>query len=349
MSFVSGGAPESRSHQHGTRRCMDQSAAFPCPPRQGLARVRTATEGKDVRMPDRFISHAARPARLDRLGGFAVVLALVWPWWSPALAGSSVVVKPGDAVRGHPGLTYLDLVRRAVPSLAMNDADHEIEGRLATPPRHLAGRKFEGDPPDPVVLGFMQDQRVLVGGRRRIALIADFGPDPDRAQDTTLLLLYEDAPRPRLLDAADVSTAQDTEFAEHAKLSLGPGDDALVVYSEHDDADLSMGDYLMVSLAGDRLRRIDEVPVTSERACGWSGMERATFSTAPDPGRPYRRIEAAVRVAFKHTDDDCGPGPRPRVLTRLYRASYRWSVAHRRFETGSRDWKRLDALNQAGF
>ena len=81
-----------------------------------------------------------------------------------AWPASAADVKPGDKVAGHPGLTYLDLVRQAVPSLAETDSN-DIEGHLPAPaPRHLGGKSFEGDEPDPVTLGWMQDVRIVAGG-----------------------------------------------------------------------------------------------------------------------------------------------------------------------------------------
>jgi hypothetical protein len=268
---------------------------------------------------------------------------------TPAAAAPAAAVHPGDPVPGHPGATWLDLVRQLVPDLAMDAADHQIEGHLKRPLRHLAGHAFQSPSPDPVVLGPMQARRVRVGGKARIALVADLGAVPDQVQGVTALLLYDDAPRPRLLDAADVAVDQDTAFADQGPLSLDPDDDALVTYSEHGEAGLTEGGYVIVSLAGDRLGLVDAVFVASEKTCGWSGIETPRFAAAPDPALPYSRIEVQVRAVFRRTGEDCGPEPIPRALTRTFRASYRWSPAHRRFEAASGDWKDLGALNAAAF
>jgi hypothetical protein len=266
-----------------------------------------------------------------------------------AAKASAAAIQGGDAVPGHPGLTYLDLIRQAVPGLAANAADGQIEGRLAKPFRHLAGAAYEGPPPDPVALDFIEDRRIRVGGKPRLVVFADLGPDPDRVQSTALLLLFDDAPKPRLLDAADVSIDKDTEIAEDVTLPLGPGDDGIVTYSEHNDADLTMGGYMIVSPIGDRLRMVDMVPITSARACGWSGIESSSFASAPDSARPYRRIELTVRAKFTRTDEDCGDQPLPKARTEVFRASYRWNPAHRAYQATRSDLKRLSALNQTAF
>jgi len=284
---------------------------------------------------------------LSRAASIALGLILCGAWFVPARPAPSLVVKSDDVVSGHPGLTYLDLVRELAPDLALNRSDGQIEGHSKTLPRHLGGGA-DDDAPDPLVLGFMQARRVRVAGRPRIALIADLGQPPDQVATATVLLLFDDAPRPRLLDAAQVSSAEDTEF-DNALLRLSPGDDAVVVYNEHSDADLSLGSYTIVSLTGDRLGMIDRFPVSSERACGWSDIETTTFTTAPDPGRPYRRIDVAVSADFKRAPDDCGSSPIPKGRSGVYRAAFRWRPAHRRFEAIFDGLKRLEAVDRAIF
>jgi hypothetical protein len=267
---------------------------------------------------------------------------------TPPLARAAIL-QAGDAVAGHPGLTYLDLVRRLVPDLALNPATHQIEGHLKTSPRPVSGGEPDSETPDPVVLGFIEDQRIEVGGRKRIAVLADLGTIPDEVAGVSVLMLFDDAPEPRLLDVASVAVDKDTAFADHAQLPLGPGDAALISYSEHDDADLTFGHYLLITAFGDRLRLVREIDTDSERACGWSNVEETTFSTKVDPGSPYRQIEVAVSSVFKHPPGDCGSSPIPRGRSAVYRATFQWNAAAKRFETGSDGLKRLDALNKRVF
>ena len=160
---------------------------------------------------------------------------------APCVQGA--ILNAGDAVAGHPGLTYLDLVRQLVPDLALNPATNQVEGHLKAAPRHVTGPNADDEVPDPVVLGFIEDQRIEVGGRKRIAVLADLGSSPDQVAGMSVLMLFDDAAKPRLLDAAGVAVDKDTGFADHAQLPLGPGDNALISYSEHDDADLTFGHY----------------------------------------------------------------------------------------------------------
>jgi hypothetical protein len=282
----------------------------------------------------------------------ALAIALAALAVAPAVAGEGGLMNAGDAVPGHAGLTYEALVRQAVPDLALNPDDNQVEGHLAKPPRHLAGADYEGDPGDPAVLGFIQDKRILVGGRKRLVLLADLGGKEGRVEGLALLMLFDDeGKRPKLLDAADVGLDKDTGFPERQSvLPLGPGDAALVTYSEHDDADLTMGGYMIVSPIGDRLSMVGMFGLTSEKLCSWHAIEDASFATAPDPGRPYRQIEATVKAAVTHTGaDGCNDEKHPAAATHVFGGSWRWNAAKRRFAPAATTLGGLAALNKKLF
>jgi hypothetical protein len=276
----------------------------------------------------------------------ASILMALLAFAAPARAA---ILEGGDPVPGHPGMTYLDLIKQAVPDLAKNAADDKVEGHFATIPRHIAGADFQGDPPDYVTLGFVEERRIRIGGKPRIVLLADLGPKPDRVEGLALLMLFTDTSRPTLLDDADVGMDQDSVLAEHAVLSLGPGDDAIVTYSEHDDADLTEGGYVLISPIGDHLRLIQILDVDSIKACGWSNIESSKFSTAPDAGRAYRKIEVQLSARFRHTDPSCGPRDVPKAHSTVLSATYRWNGAARRFETNSDIAARWKAFNDLVF
>ena len=268
----------------------------------------------------------------------------------PAAAETGRLNSPGDFVTGHPGMDYLALVQIALPSVVLSPDTHMMQGHLPTPPpRHIAGHDYEGDPPDPVTLGNIEDERILVGGKPRIALLVDLGPDPDRVQGTMLLILMTDEPTPKVLDMADVAIDKDTVFAEQAVLKLGPGDDALVTWSEHDDADLTMGGYVLISTVGDHLALIGRIPLQSERLCAWSNIERVRFSTAPDPTGPYAQVVASIHADFKRSKDACGENGIPKVHAQTFRATWSWDPKSQTFLPTSDGLKQLGAFNDIVF
>ena len=268
-----------------------------------------------------------------------------------AIANQNPLKEAGDAVPGHPGLTYGDLVRQAVPDLAVNADGDRMEGHFRSPPRHLAGQEFRGEPSQPAVLGFIEDERILVGGKKRIALLAELGGKEGRIEGLALLMLFDDeGTMPKLLDAADVGIDKDTAFADQAVLPLGPGDSALVTWSEHDDADLTMGGYMIVSPVGDRLAMVAQLPLTSASLCSWKAIETARFATAPDPGGALQRIEAIVTARIDHTGrEGCNDERHPAAATHVFRADWRWNPASRRFELVASTLGGLEALNRQLF
>lgn len=253
-----------------------------------------------------------------------------------------------DAVPGHPGVTYLDLLRQAIPGLAENPADKNIEGHLARL-RHLAGPKFAGDPPDPVTMDLVEDVRFKAGGRPRIAILADLGQAQDSTRGTAMLAIFDDAPKPKLLDAADVALDMNTSLDRVAKLALAPGDDALVTYSEHFNSNQAYGARLLAFLRGDKLRLIGVRTTFNDRACGFDRKEDPTFMARPDPGAPYARIDVVVAERLTRTGEDCGDQQVPRAYARTWRGGWRWNAAKARYEAIGGDLDRLDKLNEARF
>ena len=268
-----------------------------------------------------------------------------------AIADQGPLKNAGDAVPGHPGLTYADLVRQVAPDLRLNADDHRVEGHFKMPPRHLAGEVFQGEPSEPAVLGFIEDKRIQVGGKKRIALLADLGGKEGRIESLALLMLFDDeGGAPKLLDAVDVGIDKDTGFADQAVLPLRPGDSALVTWSEHSAAGLTMGSYMIVSPVGDRLAMVAEIPLTSESLCSWRAIETARFGTASDPGGPLPRIEATVTVRISHTGEDgCNDERQPAAATHIFRAAWRWNPDSRRFELSASTLEGLEALNKQLF
>jgi hypothetical protein len=275
----------------------------------------------------------------------AALLALASPAWA-----SGDIHNGTDPVPGHPGMTYIDLIKQAVPDLAMNSEDNAFEGHLAANPRHVAGADEQGGPSDnSVTLGFVEERRIKVGGKPRIAVLADLGPKEGQVASLAFLMLFTDTVLPKLLDAADVGMDKDSVIAEHAVLPLGPGDDALVTYSEHDDADLTMGGYVLISPVGDHLKLVEFMQLTSVVACGWTDVQTTKFSTLPDPGRAYRKILVRAVSRFRRTDPSCGANDVPKARSIVLSGAYRWNAATHEFKTTSHIEAQWKAYNDAVF
>jgi hypothetical protein len=251
-----------------------------------------------------------------------------------------------DVVPGHPGVTYLDLLRQAIPDLAYNAADKQIEGHLKSL-RHIMGKDAGGDPPDPLIVDVVEVRHIRAGGRPRLVVLADLGQAEDSAQSTTLMALYDDAPRPKLLDAVDVGVDKETGFNDKpSQIALGPGDDALVTYSEHSNSNQSYQARLVIFVRNDRLRLIDDIFVLSDNACGYQREETPVFTTKP--AAPYAALQVTVTERLKHLDEDCSGQAVPPPYVRTYHAAYRWDAAKGAFVSHG-DLARLDKLNRGRF
>jgi hypothetical protein len=228
----------------------------------------------------------------------------------------------------------------------MNAADKQVEGHLQSL-RHIMGKGAGGDPPDPLVVDVLEVRPIKAGGRPRLVVLADLGQAEDSAQSTALMALYDDAPRPKLLDAVDVGVDKDTGFNEKpSQIALGPGDDALVTYSEHSNSNQSYQDRLVIYVRNDRLRLIDDIFVLSDSACGYRREETPAFAT--QPGSPYASLGVTVTERLQHLDEDCGDQTVPKRYVRTYRATYRWDAAKAAFVSHG-DLGKLDKLNRRRF
>ncbi len=272
------------------------------------------------------------------------LLALIAP-----SAAQAAVVDLGAVVPGHGAVTYRDLLKQAVPDLAGNAEDKQVEGHLAKPLRHIAGGQNGGDPPDPIVIGLVEAVRIQAGGRPRLAILADLGHAEDSVAGVSMLALFDDAPTPHLLDAVDVAMDKDTSFSEHERLRLGTGHEALITYSEHFNTSQTYGFHTLVLVRHDRLALLEQVFTLSSRECGWQRTEDPTFTVRPDPHSPYGQLEVAVRVALTLDKTEGCDTPAPRPYVRTYRATYRWDARRQEFVTPSTQLKQLWKINQANF
>jgi hypothetical protein len=267
-----------------------------------------------------------------------------------AIAGPEAFVDAGAKVAGHPDLTYLDLVKQVVPDLAPSADGKSVEGHLPATLRALEGKASDDDPPDPATLDDLETLPFRSGGKPRLALLADFGHSDERVEDFALLMVFDDSgPAPRLLDAGFVGIDKDTAFSEHPLIALGPGDDAIVTYSEHFNSDQTYAGWMISVLHGRRLRMVAEEHLLSERLCGYERDETPAFTTRAVPGSPYRELIVTVTEQVTHNDEDCGDDKIPSISKHVYVDSWRWDARRGRFVQRRDGSSRLDKKNEARF
>jgi len=273
--------------------------------------------------------------------------ALLWPATPRAAPDDPIrAADAGDIVPGHPGLTYLDLVRQAAPDLALSPDDHRVEGHLATRPRRLTGDVPDRTAPDHVELGAMEAVHIRSNGKPRLALLADLGPDPDHP--LSAILLFDDSgPSPALLDVAEVGVDKFTSFHDQPPIPLGPGDDALVTDSGHETDDQAFDARLLVFVRGDRFQLIDRFSLLADSGCNWSRTETPVFSIRPRAGSPFAEIDVTVTETLLSRPDACGHAPKP--ITSTFIAAWRWDPAAAAFVADRGALDDLAKLNATRF
>lgn len=277
---------------------------------------------------------------LARLAACAATLALA----APAFAAS---VDMDGLVPGHPGVTWRDLLAKVAPDLKAQGDD--VVGHIPEPLRHLGGADHGADLPDPQVFSQLEATTFKAGGRNYIALMADLGPSEDSVESNTVLALFDASPTPKLLDAAAVGLDRLTGFNDPDRIAIGPGDEALITYSEHFNSSQTYAGRLIVFVQGGRLTLLESLFDLSERNCGYEIDETPTFSTHPDKGRSHWRIEITQHERLKLDRwQDCGERP-PRAYAHAYREVLRWDEAKGRYVATSSNLGRLDKLNSSRF
>lgn len=272
-----------------------------------------------------------------------LALALAGLAAKPALAADAPLPELTDAVPGHPGVTIEDLLKQAAPDL--HDQGNDVVGHVREPLRHLAGKDYAGDLDDPQVFTMPEMKTFEAGGRRYLAVMVDIGGMEAMVAGATLLALYDDAPKPRLLDMVNVGVDKDTSFDDPV-IRLGPHDQALVTYSEHFNSDETYAGRLIAFVRGGRWRLLDNIGTYSLHTCGYERDETPVFTSRPDPGRAYWQVRVDMQVkTTRDPTEDCGDQKMPRPGLLHYRAVYRWDATRGRFVDTVNGLKALDRID----
>jgi hypothetical protein len=227
-------------------------------------------------------------------------------WLFGAAAAKAADLK--DPVPGHPGLTYLTLVRTVVTDLAADGSGHKVG-----PFQFIESKGGRADPSDPVSIGDL-DVRAIPGQPSRLLLLADLGPSEGNAADAVLLVLFDlSAPKPKRLDVTEVGGDRFIDFLGDKPLQmLAPGAPLILIGSSHENTSQSYLVTEMIFIRQDRFQFIDSVSTRGTTMCSYQRDRDPTFSTMADPG-PYRAIQIVVRQKVTRSGEDCGDEKPPKA------------------------------------
>jgi hypothetical protein len=194
----------------------------------------------------------------------------------------------GDAVPGHQDISYFDLARMVVPDLASGE-NGGYKGSSPIEMRHILGADEGGSPPatlsvpDPAVLD------IKAGGKDRLVMLIDLDQAEDSAEGFTVLALYNLAGKPRLLDAVNVAVDRSTDFRDPDKLSLGPGDDAIITTSSHFNSNQGYAGTALILVRNGRFELIDMIYTFDENYCAYRRTQDIAFKTLAGGRQALRR------------------------------------------------------------
>jgi hypothetical protein len=146
-------------------------------------------------------------------------------------------------------------------------------------------------------------------------------------------------------DPTDVASVQTDVFCDTGTaglLAIGP-DDAFVIRNHHSNSNQSYLETGLFHIVDGRLRRIASVFTLDVRAdCGHTFFETLAWGVARREGGAYPDITATVTLSPR---TDC-PGGRPAVRARVFRETYRFDPAGRRYLPTGKGFGGLDAFNE---
>jgi hypothetical protein len=260
-------------------------------------------------------------------------------------AGWAGLVEPSDAIPGHRGLTYFDLMRMVVTDLAPETAGGEATAHQIVKYRHIEGKDSRTEPEGAVAIKYLEPLEIHTDGKARLVLMADLGPSDEAVAEFVLLALFDIGDRPKLLDVVEVGTDRLTGFPAKPLLPLGHKSDLIRISSDHFNSNEDFVNTELIFVRHDRFRLVDAVYTFNVRICSYRMTESPAVRTVPDRGRRYRRIVLTLPEKVELLDNDCGDEQAPRPFVRTFHAAYRWNARRRTFVTASSNLEKLAKEN----
>jgi hypothetical protein len=287
-------------------------------------------------------ANVSMTARTSRLALLVVACLLGWP-----ASGRAGLVKPGDPVAGHSGLTYFDLMRMVVTDLTPASAGDDAEAHRIVNYRHIEGKNSKTVPAGAVAIKYLEPLEIHTGGMSRLVLMADLGPSDEAVAEFVLLALFDIGGTPKLLDVVEVGTDRLTGFADKPLLALGRGSDLIRIDSDHFNSDEDFVNTELIVVRGDRFQLVDAVYTYNVKSCTYQLTEWPEVRTVSDRGRRYRAIVLTVpeKVELQRDFADCGDEKAPRPFVRTFHATYRWNARRRAFVAVSGNLAKLAKEN----
>src|SRR5262249_8425852 len=265
------------------------------------------------------------------------------------VAGSAAgAAELSDAVPGHPGVTYGELLKQAMPGMERNADggwDSGPVGRL---------RDLDGKPVTEREVSCESAERLPVGaggvtvgedGHKRLLLMT--GENSGGSGFDAVLAAYDlDAKKPMLLDYVDAGRDRWNGISS-TLVPLSATTDAFITFSSHSNSNQSYEMVTPLFLRRGKFHEITSLFVYGEGMCSYDRRQEASYATRPDKGSAYDAFVITFTTETKPGESDCGDGQkRPKYSTTAVSDTWRWNAKKGAFvaTTGV-----LDKLSERNF
>jgi hypothetical protein len=260
---------------------------------------------------------------LFRIALLALVLGC-----APAMAADEwpPVAVPSDALPGHPGKTFLDLVSLVV--LDMAEEDGAYTGTHILPMNHISGESTEAP-------GLMKLEAISVipvngDGKPRLALFFNLGQAPDAVESFSVLALYDVSGEPVLLSAVAVGLDRFTSLYAQEKMPISPRNDVILLASSHFNSSQGYVITSMMLVRDKGLQLIDSIFTLDEKTCSYERAQAIRYESHPGAAL-FADIRVTVVDTITPTDLDCSGEEKADAETRTFTGIYRWHGSDERY------------------
>ncbi|MEO8684014.1 MAG: hypothetical protein ABI414_04145 [Devosia sp.] len=245
--------------------------------------------------------------------------------------GGSVAVDAQElaltqAISGHPGLTYFDLVSQIAPGLKSTAKGATAPGGISL--RHIEGADWLEGEQDlmsaPAFFHSVDRVDFEAEGQPMMALLTRIAADEVSLGPTALLSVFSAGAVPKLLDAVDVTLDTNTGFGDQATVRIGPHDEALIVANSHFNSQEGylLETAMMVRNAG--IERIDTIQTLSIRYCSFSLDQDLSFTADTSAQGQFWPLTVTIAQTHSPSQDNCDLSQDPAPQDMTASVPYHW-------------------------
>ena len=266
-------------------------------------------------------------------------------WFAAALAVQAQEVQTALAnpeAEAVAGISYADLVAMALPGAHLAGDTVIVDREVALP--HIEGEDFSIALTAPVEVNSIETAKVSVDGRPHLALLIDLAEGDDAGGSVAGLALFDIAAEPKLVDVVDVGFDRLVSFAEPASVSVGGGQDLLLVSNQHLNAGQFYDATSIVEVVSGKLTLVDMVMMLSDQGCAGSSTQSIGYEADSGAEKPAP-FAVTVTDRIEGPTESCDGVEAYEPGEATYTVTYAWDGGASRYVAEGDGWAALDEVN----